>query len=119
MSSISSSSIVLRSTTQCRPLTGFAYGLEPGAERIPGVRPADPPPRVALGDEEAAVAPDVEQDLVHVRDPALGQRLDQARLGAQRLVALVPLVGREVGLDALQVLPADDARRRSSDTTAR
>ncbi len=33
VSSISSSSIELRSTTQCRPLTGFAYGLEPGSVR--------------------------------------------------------------------------------------
>jgi hypothetical protein len=32
-SSISSSSIALRSTTQCSPLTGFAYGFAPGSER--------------------------------------------------------------------------------------
>ena len=118
VSSISSSSIVLRSTTQCRPLTGFAYGLEPGAERIPGVGPADAAAGVLLGDEEAAVAPDVEQHLVHVGDPALGQHLDQARLGAQRLVALVPLVGREVGLDALQHLPRGGGVRGEVDDGA-
>ena len=102
---------------QCRPLTGFAYGFEPPSERNQvSVQPIRRPG--LLRHEEAAVAPDVDQDLVHVRDPALRERLDQARLAAQRLVALVPLVGREVRLDALERLPAEHGVV-ASETTAR
>ena len=49
-SSISSSSIALRSTMQCSPLTGFAYGLAPGSERNQtSVQPTRPKLSVPLG----------------------------------------------------------------------
>ena len=76
---------------------------------IPRVRPADPAARVLLRHEEAAVAPDVDQDEVMSVIPRAASASISARLAPQRLVALVPLVGRQVRLDAAS---------SSQDTTA-
>ena len=65
---------------KCSPVTGFAYGLEPSLLAVPDVRPADPAAAVRLRDQVRAVGPGVDQDAVQVRDPAVGQRLDHARV---------------------------------------
>ena len=76
---------------------------------VPDVGPADAAAAVGLGDEVGAVGPGVDQDAVHLGDPAAGERLDHARVAAQRLVALVELVDGHVRLAVGLVLPG---RRR-------
>ena len=71
----------------------------------PQVAPADPPPRVALGHERRAVGPHVGQHPRQVGDAAPAERLDDGRMGANHLVALVPLVDGHVRLLPGQVLP--------------
>ena len=86
-------------------------GVAPLAAPVPQVAPADPAARVALGDERRAVGPHVGQHQGHVGDPAPAKRLDDGRVGAQHLVALVPLVDGHVRLLAGQVLPGGDLVR--------
>ena len=81
------------------------------AAPVPQVAPADPAARVAVGDERRAVGPHVGEDPGQVGDPAPGQRLGDGRVGAQHLVALVPLVDGHVGLLAGQVIPRGDLVR--------
>ena len=76
---------------------------------VPDVRPADPHAPVPVCDERAPVSPDVEEHLVEVRDAAGGERLHDPRVLAQCHVALVELVGRDVGLLARVMLPRYDA----------
>ena len=91
-----------------QPGRWWAYGLPELAAPVPQVAPADPPPRVALGDERRAVGPHVGQHPGQVGDAAPGQRLDDGRVGAEHHVALVPLVDGHVGLLPGQVLPGGD-----------
>ena len=108
----------LRSTTKCRPVTGLAYGFEPVLAAVPDVGPADAPAAVRLGHEVRAVGPGVDQDPVQVGDPAGGERLDHARVAAQRLVALVELVDGHVRLAAGLVLPGRSRGPRRATTRA-
>ena len=64
---------------------------------------------MGLGHEVRAVGPGVDQDPVHVGDAAARERLDHARVAAQRVVALVELVDGHVRLAVGLVLPGRDA----------
>jgi hypothetical protein len=70
-----------------------------GHRPAPHVAPTDPAVLVLLRHEEVAVGPDVDEDQVGVGDAAPGEGLDHLRVTAQHLVAIVPLVDREVRLD--------------------
>ena len=75
---------------------------------VPDVGPADAAAAVGLRDEVRAVGPGVDQHPVEVGDAAAGERLDHARVAAQRLVALVELVDGHVRLAVGLVLPGHD-----------
>ena len=79
---------------------------------VPDVGPADAAAAVGLGHEVRAVGPGVDQHPVQVGDPAVGERLDHARVAAQRRVALVELVDGHVRLPVGLVLPRERRGRR-------
>ena len=79
------------------------------AAPVPDVGPADPATFVTLGDERRAVGPHVRQHQRHVGHAAAGERLGHRGVGAEHLIALVPLVHGHVRLLAGQILPARDA----------
>ena len=79
-----------------------------GLLAVPDVGPAHPAAAMLLRNQVRAVGPGVDQDPVHVRDPACGERLDHARVLAQRLVALDELVDGHVRLAVGDLVPALD-----------
>ena len=103
-SSTRSTSMVLRSMTQCSPLTRWAYGFGAGRVLAPGVRPAEPPVAELGRRDRVAVGPGVHEDDVEVGDAPLGERGDHVGVRAQHLVALDELVDGEVGLHAGHVV---------------
>ena len=114
-SSTSSSSIRLRSTTKCRPVTGIGIRVGPRLLAPPDVGPGQPAIGVLLGDEVRAVRPGLDEHAIHVGDPAARQRLDHPRLAAHRLVDLVELVDGHVRLAVGLVPPLEDAVLRERD----
>jgi hypothetical protein len=87
------------------PLDRVGVRVAVVARAVPDVAPPDPQAPVALGYERRAVGPDVDEHAVEVGDAAPGKGLRHARVGAQLLVALVPLVDRHVRVLSGQVPP--------------
>ncbi len=94
---------------------GVGVRARAGLAAVPDVGPADAPAAVRLRHEVRAVRPRVDQDAVHVGDAAGGERLDHARVAAQRLVALVELVDGHVRLAVGLVVPRQDTIRLEVD----
>ena len=91
---------------QAGDVMGVRVGLL--AAPVPDIAPAEPSAAVPLGYQRGAVGPHVGQHQGQVGDPAPGQRLDDRGVGAEHLVALVPLIDGHVRLLAGQVLPCCD-----------
>jgi hypothetical protein len=93
---------------EVQPADGVRVGARARGLAVPDVGPPEPPLVIGLRQQMRAVGPGVDQDAIHVVDPSGGQRLDHARVAAQRLIALPELVDGHVRLLARPGLPAVD-----------
>ena len=91
-----------------QPADVVRVGVALLAAAVPDVRPAQPQATVAWRDQVRAEGPEVGKDARAIGDAAPGERRGQPRVGAQHLVALVPLVQRDVRLLAGERLPGGD-----------
>ena len=91
-----------------QPAEVVRVGITFLAAAVPDVRPAQPQATVTWRDQVRAKGPEVGEDARAISDAAPGERRRQGRVVAQHLVALVPLVQRDVRLLAGQRLPGGD-----------
>ena len=91
-----------------QPAEVVRVGVALLAAAVPDVRPAQPQATVTWRDQVGAKGPEVGEDARAIGDAAPGERRRQVRVVAQHLVALVPLVQRDIRLLAGERFPAGD-----------